>query len=332
MPVARCILLALLFAAEASAASRGLTVRGQVSHARLWTKVRLFAIDKSVSPLVTLSDHKGRFSFSSVPEGSYALYVNVRGIGSASRTVVVSEPLADDNGAITADLPVSDFNRLAELRQHVYVVSVRQLSDDPYLPPREFTMAQQDLTNGELERAQNLLMAIVTEAPKFAAGWDELAYAAVMSGNYAQAETEYRWALATKPEDITALLGMGRSLIERNRFSDALEYHRRAVAEQPRNAVAQARLGFNYFELGNLSAAEECLLSAERIDPANYTRPQLLLAEIYFRQGQVQAASGQLADYVKRFPGEEDAAAAVRTRSKSAELPMPVGATLTAGR
>ena len=133
-------------------------------------------------------------------------------------------------------------------------------------------------------------------------------------------------------EPVTALLGMGRSLIARDRFVDALEYHRRAAAEQPRNAVAQARLGLNYFKLGDLESAERCLLAAERIDPANYTRPQLLLAEIYFREGEEQAASGQLTDYTKRFPGEEDAATAVRTRAKGNEQAEPVRPTLTAGR
>ncbi|MGC2656947.1 MAG: tetratricopeptide repeat protein [Bryobacteraceae bacterium] len=298
----------------------------------MWTKVRLFAIGKTIAPLVTLSDRKGRFSFDSVPEGSYALYVNVRGLGSASRTIVVRRTLADENGAIMADLPVSDFNGLEELRQHDYIISVRQLSADPYLPPREFTMAQQDLTNGQLERAENLLKGVIADAPHFAAAWDELAYAAVVSGNYAQAEADYGNALAAKPQDVAALLGMGRSLIERKRFADALEYHRRAVAQQPENAVAQARLGYNYFELGNLNAAEECLLSAERIDPTNYTRPQLLLAEIYFRQGQEQAASGQLSDYIKRFPGEEDAATAVRARAKSSGQSMPQSATFSAGQ
>jgi tetratricopeptide (TPR) repeat protein len=244
----------------------------------------------------------------------------------------VRRQLADESGAITADLPVSDFNRLAELRQHDYVISLRQLSVDPYLPPREFTVAQQALTNGQLEKAEALLEGVVANAPKYVAAWDELAYAAVISGNYTQAEAYYRNALAAKPDDFTALLGMGRALLEQDRFADALNYHRHAAAERPSNAVAQARLGLNYFELGNLGAAETCLLTTERLDPANYTRPQLLLAEIYFHESDDAAAAGQLTDYAKRFPGEEEAAFAVRTRAKASRQLAPQSKTLSAGR
>ncbi|HEX4809197.1 MAG TPA: tetratricopeptide repeat protein [Bryobacteraceae bacterium] len=336
MPLARCVLLTLLLAIEVSAAPHALRVRGQVSHGKIWTKVRLFARGPANAPLVTLSDRKGHFSFDSVPEGTYTLYVNVRGIGSASRTVEVRQPLADESGAIQVDLPSSDFNSLAELRRKDYTVSIQQLSDDPFLPPRAFSVAQQDLTNGQLDKARVLLEGIVAESPKYVAAWDELAYASVVSGNYVEAEAQYRKALDLMPTDFTALLGMARTLLERNRLEEALDYHRRAVAQRPRNAVAQARLGFNYFELGNFDEAETCLLSAEHIDPANYTRPQLILAEIYFREHDEAAAAGQLADYVKRFPGEEDAAIAVRTRVKASPQAGPAqvhnAETLSAGR
>jgi tetratricopeptide (TPR) repeat protein len=298
----------------------------------MWTKVRLFPIDASrAAPRNALSDRKGRFSFDSVPEGTYILYVNIRGIGSASRTVVARRSLADETGTITANLPLSEFNRLAELRQHDYVISVRQLTADPYLPPHEFQLAQQDLTNGHIEKAQALLEGVITEAPKYVPAWDELGYAAVIVGNYMQAAADYGKALAAKPDDFTALMGMGRTLIEQDRFADALAYHSRAVAEQPSNPVAQARLGLNYFELGNLEAAETCLLSTERLDPTNYTRPQLLLAEIYFRESDDTAASGQLADYVKRFPGEEEAANAIRARVRASRQSLGENKTLIAG-
>jgi Tfp pilus assembly protein PilF len=299
----------------------------------MWTKVRLFAVDTSrAAPRIAVSDRKGHFRFDSVPEGSYELYVNVRGIGTAGRTVIVRRSLADEAGAITADLPVSDFNRLEELRQHDYVISVRQLTADPYLPPREFFVAQHDLTNGQLTKAEALLAGVLADAPKFVPAWDELAYAAVISGNYVQAEADYRKALAAKPEDFTALLGMGRTLLERDRFADALDYHRRAAAERPLDAVAQARLGLNYFELGDLEAAETCLLSTERLDPANYTRPQLLLAEIYFRESDDAAASRQLADYLKHFPGEDETADAIRTRARASRQLAGESKTLMAGK
>jgi Tfp pilus assembly protein PilF len=57
-----------------------------------------------------------------------------------------------------------------------------------------------------------------------------------------------------------------------------------------------------YFEVGNHTAAEKYLRKAVEIDPAHFSHPQLLLAEIHLRRGNPDAAADVLEDFLKRHP------------------------------
>jgi Tfp pilus assembly protein PilF len=58
-----------------------------------------------------------------------------------------------------------------------------------------------------------------------------------------------------------------------------------------------------YFEVGNHTAAEKYLRRAVEIDPAHFSHPQLLLAEIYARRGDTKAAAEDLEEFLRRHPG-----------------------------
>ena len=54
--------------------------------------------------------------------------------------------------------------------------------------------------------------------------------------------------------------------------------------------------------MGDNDRAEPYLATAQRIDPAHFTRPQLYLARIYLQRGDVNRAKGELEDFIKRYP------------------------------
>jgi Tfp pilus assembly protein PilF len=75
-----------------------------------------------------------------------------------------------------------------------------------------------------------------------------------------------------------------------------------AVAARPNDALAHSQLGMNCFELGDLAAAAKELERARAIDPAHFSHPQLLLAQIYLRQGAKSAAAGALEQFLRYHP------------------------------
>ena len=57
-----------------------------------------------------------------------------------------------------------------------------------------------------------------------------------------------------------------------------------------------------YFYSGQLDAAEKYLTEAKQIDPAHFSHPQVLLAEIHLRRNEPEAAAGELEDLLKQHP------------------------------
>jgi uncharacterized protein HemY len=57
-----------------------------------------------------------------------------------------------------------------------------------------------------------------------------------------------------------------------------------------------------YFTTGNFDLAVKYLELARHIDPAHFSHPQLVLAEIHLRRGQKTAAADALEDFLEHHP------------------------------
>ena len=90
--------------------------------------------------------------------------------------------------------------------------------------------------------------------------------------------------------------------------TEALPFNQRAVQDRPEDALANAQLGMNYFKLDQFDQAEQYLLAAKRLDPAQFYQPQIFLAEIYARRGNRKAAIKEL----ERTPAAEADSAEAR--------------------
>jgi Flp pilus assembly protein TadD len=97
-------------------------------------------------------------------------------------------------------------------------------------------------------------------------------------------------------------LNLGALLLKTGRSEEALTLHRRVVGVAPEDAGAQAQLGINLYQLGDLAAAERVLLVAKKIDPGVPSRPQLFLAEIYARRGEKARARAEIEELLGRRP------------------------------
>jgi len=142
----------------------------------------------------------------------------------------------------------------------------------------------------------------VALAPQFSAAWNHLGTIAYQTGLYAQAETDFRQALEADPEAYAPLVNLGGVLINLDRRSEALECNLLAVRKSPSDALANSQLGMSYFYAGQLDAAEKYLTAAKQIDPAHFSHPQLLLAEIHLRRNEREAAANELQDLITRHP------------------------------
>lgn len=159
--------------------------------------------------------------------------------------------------------------------------------------------------------------ADVAKAAELATKQDDKDYVIFVQGSiyerqkkYDLAEEAFRKAIADDPKNAMALNYLGYMLADRGtRLEEALGYIRRAVALDPQNGAYLDSLGWAYYRLGNYDLAEENLRRAsERIgnDPTVHEH----LGELYQKTGRLKLAAANFAraleEWNKTVPAEVD--------------------------
>jgi uncharacterized protein HemY len=67
-------------------------------------------------------------------------------------------------------------------------------------------------------------------------------------------------------------------------------------------------MGMTYFQMGDLEHAVKYLEKARHIDPAHFSHPQLVLAEIHLRREERPAAAECLEEFLRYHPDWPQAA------------------------
>lgn len=297
--------IALCAADRGSAPVTTLDLQGKITGAGSLRSLRvsLFAIE---APYVESGEvnRAGEFRFRSLAPGNYTVAVIRNGLGEVRRTVVVSAAVADPSGVVHATIPYASSEAAANPSGGV--VSVHRLSI-PGNASAKYADAQKRLTAHDPEGAVRILEEAVALAPEFATAWNALGVIAFQTGDDDRAETLFRKALAADPGAIEPLVNLGGVLLRKATLNkqaptEALPFNQRAVQDWPEDALANAQLGMNYFKLDQFDQAEQYLLAAKRLDPAQFTQPQLFLAEIYTRRGNRRAAIQELEDLLAIRP------------------------------
>jgi len=255
----------------------------------------------------TVSDAAGRFSFKNLRADDYTIAVFIAGRGEARRTVEVGPAAANSRRRVsfTLDLKDSDFELAAPLRRHS--VSATQLAI-PNAALRQYQQAQKDLERHDPEAAAKRLEDAVAIAPQFAMAWNELGTIAYQTRKFDRAEECFRQALEQDPAAFEPLVNLGGVLVAVHKLDEAADYNLRAVLTRPNDALANSQLGQTYFGLGRMDLAEKYLERARQIDPAHFSHPQLLLAEIHLRRGERSEAADVLEEFLKYHPDWPQAA------------------------
>ncbi|HMD70652.1 MAG TPA: tetratricopeptide repeat protein [Bryobacteraceae bacterium] len=298
-------LLPALLAASAFAAGPLFDLSGQLLPPRR-ASVSLFAT-KTPFTAATVSDAAGRFAFKKLPADDYTVAVVVAGRGEARRTVEVGPAAAGSHQrvSLTLDLKDSDFEPAAVVPQHS--VSVGQLAI-PTAALRQYQQAQKDLARRHPDAAVKRLENAVSIAPEFAMAWNELGTIAYQTRKFDRAEECFRQALQQDPGSFEPLVNLGGVLVTVHKLDLAADYNLRAVLIRPNDALANSQLGLTYFELARMDLAQKYLERARQIDPAHFSHPQLLLAEIHLRRGQRREAAAVLEEFLKYHPDWPQAA------------------------
>ena len=297
------VLLAVLCARAQTARYE---LRGQLlpaTHASVWLHGATSPFEES-----TLAGDDGRFRFHDLLAGTYTLGAFVPGRGEVRRTIEVGPSQASSKNRIelTLELHDGEFESRDSLRRQT-LVSAKALAI-PERAHREYDEAEKRLARRDTEGAVAHLERAVELAPQYSEAWNHLGTIAYQGRDYARAETCFQKALDADHEAFQPPVNLGGVSINLGKFELALNYNRYAVSLRPNDALANSQLGMSYFYLGKLELAEKYLTTAKQIDPAHFSHPQLMLAEIALRRQDRKAAAAEMAEFLQYHPDAPDAA------------------------
>ena len=303
------------FAGPAFATDASFELLGQVSPAGR-ASITLFG---ATSPFQaqTLSDEGGRFQFKRLLAGTYTLSVFLPLKGEARKTIEVGRGTADGHGRVRLDLRLkeSDFEYGDSVRrQHAVRAGDLTIPDSAR---REYEAAAKDLGKHDSASAAQHLQRAVDLAPQFMEAWNELGTIYYQTQQFPKAEECFREALRQDPQAFEPLVNLGGVLVTEHKLDEAWRYNGFAVLARPDDALANSQMGLTYFEMGSYDLAVQRLERARKLDPAHFSHPQLVLAEIHLRRGEKAAAAEALEDFLAHHPDWPQAA---RVREEIAEL------------
>lgn len=246
----------------------------------------------------------GKFKFKKLDPGSYVVVVYVPRIGEFRQTYSVGPGTADSKGRVKVLIRVtpSHASRLYEPKDR-FTVDIKKLNI-PEKARKEFESARKKLAKGEKAEGIRHLEKAVEIAPQFAAAWNNLGTVAYAEKDYLKAEACFRESLKQDPQAYEPLVNLGGVLLNLQRYDDALKFNLEAVLKRPKDALANAQLGLNYYYLQELDRAIQYLSEARRLDPGHFSKPQLTLSEIFLKRRQPRAAAAELENYLKHHPDD----------------------------
>lgn len=253
----------------------------------------------------TLAGEDGHFRFRDLLAGTYTLGAFVPGRGEMRRTIEVGPSQADAKKRIelTVELRDGEFES-RDLRRSM--VSAKELAI-PERAHREYEEAERRLARRDVEGAVAHFERAVELAPQFSEAWNHLGTIAYQARDYTRAETCFRKALDADPNSFQPLVNLGGVSINLGKFEEALQYNLYAALTRPNDALANSQLGMSYFYLGKLDLAQKYLTAAKRFDPAHFSHPQLMLAEIALRRQDRAAAAGEMEEFLQHHPDSPEA-------------------------
>jgi Tfp pilus assembly protein PilF len=155
------------------------------------------------------------------------------------------------------------------------------------------------------ERARDTLALI---APDSARMHELMAEQFVNDGNAADAITQYEKALAKDPSLPGVHYELGEAIMQNSKSEDSFEHAARefeaALAENPRNAGAEAKLGQIAFSQGKMDRAEQDYQRALTLQP-DEAEALKGMAEIFGRSGQTEQAVKYLLRASQSAPFDE---------------------------
>ncbi len=165
-------------------------------------------------------------------------------------------------------------------------------------------LTQLFLDEGKSPEAISVLKGILDRSPTPRL-WDLYGDAYTQIHDLPNAEQAYRKAAAIQPDDINHRRGLAQTLLNENKYTDALEQYQRLADMDPENPDNYLRLAELYRQLKQLDKAEQAVLQAKQRAPGNL--------EVIYYESSIYEGEGRYEDSIRVL---SDAVTSVKAQSE----------------
>lgn len=180
---------------------------------------------------------------------------------------------------------------------------------DVPLPAQElFKQALENARAGNRPRAIEQLKASISQAPRFALAYNELAVQYLRTGAQLQAVGTLKEGLRINPEDFTLRLNYGIALLNQKKFDAAEAELRQATHNHNADSTAHYYLGLTLMSEQKFDGARSEFESVVKNGGDKLALAHKYLGGIYWRNKKYREAADELEKYLKLEPKVADAA------------------------
>jgi Flp pilus assembly protein TadD len=177
------------------------------------------------------------------------------------------------------------------------------------LPARElFQQALENARAGNRAKAIEQLKSAISQAPRFALAYNELAAQYLKIGRAEQSVETLQAGLKINPEDFTLRLNYGIALLNQNKFDAAEAELRQATQSHNADSTAHYYLGLTLMSEQKFDAARSEFESVVKNGGDKLALAHKYLGGIYWRNKKYREAAEELEKYLKLEPKVADAA------------------------
>lgn len=279
-------------------------ISGQVvlpSGHQVSTRIRITLSGYRLSPSVTFTDNKGRFSFSNISDGTYSIEVSadsnryetltqeVRVIYGASPALLIN--LKEKTGAVTSNPSVIS---ATELDQEV-----------PDAARKEFEKGAQFSGAGRIQEAIDRFKKAIDIFPNYLMARNNLGVQYLKLGKWADAAKQFEAAITVNPKALNPRQNLAIALIEQKQYVEAIEHLNQAISIDSSSPVAHLYAGIASLGVDEIDQAQRELSTALSLGGEEYSNAHFFLGLAYMKKGERESAIRELKTYIEKSPKGE---------------------------
>jgi len=238
---------------------------------------------------------KGKFKIEGIEPGTYKLTFAIPDLGYLEKEIKVTPDAVEKDGKFKIEF---------EFEAKGATVEPIDREDVSEKAVKAFEKGAKEFSKGNEKKAFKEFENAVKEDDHYAEAWEHMGVIKHTEGKLDDAEKYFKKSLEIDSNSYRSLADLGTIMLVKGDPAAARALYEKALLIRPDDPQPRAQLGMALFQLQELSLAIDQLVEARTIDPAHFSQPQLLSAEIFRLLGEGDNMKAELKSFLENFPDD----------------------------